>query len=258
MIRGIKNAASALQAQQQRMDVISHNIANVNTTAFKKKEVVFGDLLYQSVERRGNAVDFSGAGQKEITSGNGVYTAAVRTRPEQGFFRETGNMFDLAIAGEGYFCLLLPDGRQAYTRDGSFRLDNERRLVSPQGYRLVFPALPAEDFELVIGSKGQITLHTVSGDTIDLRQLELAYFDNPAGLENAGENLLLETAASGPARIGPPAEGTEIRQGWLENSNVELAEEMIALVRSQRNYQLNASALRTLDEMLEIANYISR
>lgn len=256
MLRGIKSAASALTAQQLKLDVTAHNVANLNTTAFKKKDVQFKDLLYQDIARRGNAV-LPGT-EKPITAGSGTAMSAIRTDTRDGISQTTGRELDFAIIGPGYFRVLLPDGSEAYTRAGEFQKDSEGYLVTPQGHRVLFPQLPAEEHELRVSEEGIVSAVTPAGEVIILGQITLAYFPNPTGLVQLGDNLFAASPASGEPRIAQPGPDTRIKQFALEGSNVDLIGEMTNMIVSQRSFSLNARALQTLDEMLQTANNIRR
>lgn len=257
MLRSISGAASGMRSQQQSIDVTANNIANVNTTAFKQKTAVFSDLVYQPIERRGNAVAPSDAGRPPVVAGTGVRVAAVRSDMRPGVVIFTGRNLDLAITGEGFFRVRLPDGREAYTRDGNFRLDSEGNVVTGRGFRVIFPALPPDGQEVLVAPSGEVTVKTAAAETAAGR-LELAYFNNPQGLLQLGDNLLLTTEAAGTATVSPVRNGTEIRQGYLENANVDLAGEMVRLIAGQRAFTLSARALRTADEMWASANQLRR
>ncbi|NLM53118.1 MAG: flagellar hook-basal body protein [Firmicutes bacterium] len=256
MLRGISNAASALKAQQLKLDITANNVANLNSTAFKKKEVQFKDLLYQDIAKRGNAV-LPGT-EKPVTAGTGTAMSAIRTDTRDGLLQTTGRELDFAIIGPGYFCVLMPDGTEAYTRAGEFQRDREGYLVTPQGYRVQFPQLPAEEQELRISEDGIITATTPTGEVTILGQVMLAYFNNPAGLVHLGGNLYAASPASGAPQIAQPGPHTRIKQFALESANVDLVSEMTNMILSQRNFSLNARALQTLDEMLQTANNIRR
>lgn len=256
MLRGLSNAASALVAQQLKLDVTANNVANLNTTAFKKKDVQFKDLLYQEEARRGNAV--LPAAEKPVTAGTGTAMSAIRTDLSDGVFQVTGRELDFAVVGPGYFRVQLPDGSEAYTRAGEFRKDGDGFLVTPQGYRVQMPQLPAEEHEFRISEDGIITAITPAGEVIPLGQVMLAYFDNPAGLIKLGGNLYAASPASGEPRIEQPGPNTQIKQFALEGANVDLIVEMTNLIVGQRNFSLNARALQTLDEMMQTANNIRR
>jgi flagellar basal-body rod protein FlgG len=257
MLRSISAAVSGMRSQQQSIDVSANNIANVNTTAFKQKAALFSDLVYQSVERRGNAVAPAGEDRSPVVAGSGVRVTAVRSDMRPGTVIATGRNLDFAISGEGFFRVQLPDGREAYTRDGNFNLDGEGNLVTGRGFRVIFPALPPDVQEVRVTPSGEVTIRTAAAETAAGR-LELAYFNNPQGLLQLGDNLLLATAAAGAATVSPVRDGAEIRQGCLENANVDLAGEMVRLIAGQRAFALSARALRTADEMWSDANQLRR
>ncbi|MFW0860931.1 MAG: flagellar basal-body rod protein FlgG [Dethiobacter sp.] len=258
MLRSLWNAASGMRAQQEKIDVTANNIANVNTTGFKKKTIVFHDLLYQSLERRGNAVAPAFAGGRPSMAGVGSAVGAVRADMRAGTYLQTGRALDLAVVGEGFFRVELPDGRIAYTRDGSFSLDAAGNLVTAQGQRVIFPALPLGQQEIKISPQGQVSAVEPDGDQLAVGTVSLAYFNNPQGLEQLGGNLLLATEASGEAENRAQGNATKLMQGYLESSNVDLSEELVNLLASQRAFELNSRALRTSDEMWSIANQIRR
>lgn len=274
MLRGLWNAASGMRAQQTKIDVVANNIANVNTTGYKKKDVSFGDLVYQSIERKGNAVMPAARGENKALAGVGSRVSEIRSNMRAGLYLQTDSPLDLAIVGDGYFRVLLPDGREAYTRDGNFRRDLDGNIVTSQGYRVIFPELPVDaGYNISIGSDGMITLPAGTGDSIEsdeaaavpegdemlqVGEILLAYFNNPSGLESLGENLLVATPAAGEAVISSVRDDTKLMQGYLESSNVDLAEEMVQLMISQRAFELNSRALRTADEMWGMANQIRR
>ncbi|MGI6658885.1 MAG: flagellar hook-basal body protein [Dethiobacteraceae bacterium] len=258
MLRGIKNAASALRGQQMKVDVTAHNLANINTTGYKKQELLFQDLLYQQVARRGNAVMAVGAEAKPVVTGVGTAMATVRRDVRAGAYLETNRELDLAIVGDGYFRVTLPDGSEAYTRAGNLQKDSSGNLVTAQGYRLQFPQLPAAAAELQISEDGMLTVVTTAGEKLTLGQIQLAYFDNPAGLVQLGQNLYAAGPNSGAARIAPPGPETRLKQGYLESANVDLAQEMTGMLLSQRAFSLNARVLQTFAEMLDIANNLRR
>jgi flagellar basal-body rod protein FlgG len=258
VLRGLQNAASGLRAQQLKIDVIAHNIANVNTYGFRNKTAVFQDLVYQSMEKKGIAVMPAPAASARVSAGSGSSVATVRSDQRAGNYLQTGRNLDLALAGEGYFHVLLPGGGDAYTRDGNFRFDGEGNVVTALGYRVVFPELPAGENRLEIDLNGAVTVINGEGEAILAGQLELAYFNNPHGLEQLGDNLLVATQAAGEVSYGAPVQGVEVIQGFLESSNVDLSEEMVRLVISGRAFELNSRALRTADEMWSIANQMRR
>ncbi|HHX73859.1 MAG TPA: flagellar hook-basal body protein [Firmicutes bacterium] len=252
-------AACAMAAQQQRTDVIAHNVANVNTAGFRRGEVLFADLLYQSLEGRGRPVvpaDISG--QKPVTAGTGCRTAAIRTGFSGGALVQTDEMLHVAIVGDGFFRVRLPSGVEAYTRDGSFRRDSAGYLVTADGFRLALPPLPAPECEVAIAAGGEVAVTLPTGERQDLGRLELAAFANPGGLARHGDNLFVATENSGPPQRLLPGGQTCLQQGWLELANVDLATELTNLLRSLRAYQVSTRALQTLDEMAGIANQLQR
>ncbi len=254
-MRALSVAATGMMAQQLHVEVIANNIANLSTTGFKRQRPEFQDLLYQSTRRIGSATSADGtilpAG---VELGLGVKTAAVYRIHDQGNLVNTENSLDLAIQGEGYFVVQLPDGTTGYTRAGNFRLSADGVIVTADGYT-VSPGItvPSDAIEITINSEGGV-FAKIQGQTSleDLGQLELARFVNPAGLEALGGNLLAETDASGPATIGTPGSdgfGT-VQQGFLESSNVNAVQELTALIAAQRAYELNSKIISAADDML--------
>ncbi|GFP28923.1 flagellar hook-basal body protein, partial [Candidatus Hakubella thermalkaliphila] len=192
------------------------------------------------------------------TAGVGSAVGAVRADLRAGTCLQTGRVFDLAVVGQGFFRVELPDGRIACTRDGSFSLDAAGNLVTAQGQRVSFPALPLGQQEIKISPQGQVSAVEPNGDQVAVGTVSLAYFNNPQGLEQLGVNLLLATEASGEAENRASGNATKLMQGYLESSNVDLSEELVNLLASQRAFELNSRALRTSDEMWSIANQIRR
>jgi flagellar basal-body rod protein FlgG len=254
-MRSLSVAATGMMAQQLNVEVISNNIANMTTTGYKRRRPEFQDLLYQSQRRIGASSSSEGtvvpAG---VQLGLGVKTAAVYRIHDQGDFVNTENSFDLAVQGEGYFVVQLPNGDLAYTRSGSFQLSPDGLLVTPDGYT-VSPGVtvPKDAIEVSINQEGQVTAKIAGqAQQAQLGQLDLALFVNEAGLEAIGSNLLQETDASGPALVGPP--GTEglgtVQQGFLESSNVNPVQEITALIAAQRAYDMNSKVISASDEMM--------
>lgn len=257
MLRSLSSAVAGMKARQQSIDVTANNIANVNTTGFKRKRVAFTDLVYQSMERRGNAVAPAGEGRPPAVAGTGVGVSAIRSDMRPGTYLETGRKLDFAVVGDGFFRVQLPDGQEAYTRDGSFQLDGEGQVVTGQGFRVIFPTLPQGERELLVAPTGAVAVKS-GGQETAVGRLELAYFNNPQGLLRIGDNLLLHSEAAGPTRVAPPEERDAVRQGYLETANVELSEEMVRLFADQRAFELSARALRTAEEMWATANQLRR
>ncbi len=255
-MRALSIAASGMQAQQLNVDVISHNIANMNTTSYKRQRAEFQDMLYQNLERPGSTSSASGAILPlGIQIGVGVRADAVARSTEQGGISATGNPYDLAINGRGFFQITLPSGQTGYTRAGNLAVNAEGQIVTADGYALE-PAVtvPPEATAIQITRDGIVEV-TLAGQTDpqQIGQLEIASFINPAGLEAIGDNLYLETPASGAATTatpGSPGLGT-LMQGYLEMSNVNAVEEISALIVAQRAYEMNARVITAADEMLQ-------
>jgi flagellar basal-body rod protein FlgG len=254
-MRSLSIAATGMMAQQLQVEVISNNIANMTTSGFKRRRPEFQDLLYQSQRRMGAASSDAGtivpAG---VQIGLGVKPAAVYPISSQGNMTSTENPLDLAIQGEGYFIIERPSGELAYTRDGSFQLGPDGMLVTADGYT-VSPGItvPEDAVQVTINATGQVQAKLQSQIApVDLGQLELAIFANEAGLEAVGNNLLVETPASGPANVNTPgATGYgSLQQGFLESSNVNPVQEMTALIAAQRAYDLNSKVITASDEMM--------
>jgi flagellar basal-body rod protein FlgG len=255
-MRALSIAASGMQAQQLNVDVISHNIANMNTTSYKRQRAEFQDMLYQNLERPGSTSSASGAILPlGIQIGVGVRADAVGRITEQGGIAASGNPYDLAIDGRGYFQVTLPSGQTGYTRAGNFAVNAEGQLVTTDGYA-VEPSItvPQEATGIQITRDGLVEVTTAnSPDPQQIGQLEIASFINPAGLEAIGDNMYLETPASGAATTatpGSPGLGT-VMQGYLELSNVNAVEEISALIVAQRAYEMNARVITAADEMMQ-------
>lgn len=257
-MRALRTAASGMSAQQLNVEVISNNIANMNTVGFKRQRAEFQDLLYHNIERMGAQSSTQGTVVPTgIQVGAGVRAGAVYRITEQGTPSLTGNTYDLAIQGKGYFQITLPSGEIAYTRAGNFSPNGEGQLVTDDGYP-VEPAItiPQDAIGVTISKSGQVQV-TTQGQTEPqvVGQLELATFFNEAGLEAIGDNLLLETAASGPANIAAPGEPGfgQVLQHYTEASNVDAVSEITALIIAQRAYEMNSKVISTADEMLSVS-----
>ena len=257
-MRALRTAATGMAAQQLNVEVISNNIANMNTVGFKRQRAEFQDLLYQNVERMGAQSSSQGTVVPTgIQIGSGVKAGSVYRITEQGSPNRTGNTYDIAIQGKGYFQITLPSGELAYTRAGNFTVNGEGQLVTDDGYA-VEPAIaiPQDALDVSISKSGQVQV-TTAGQTEPqvVGQLELATFFNEAGLEAIGDNLLLETAASGPATVGAPGEVGygNLLQHDTEASNVDAVSEITALIVAQRAYEMNSKVITTADEMLSVS-----
>ncbi len=263
MIRALFTAATGMIAQQLNLDTIAHNLANVNTTGFKKSRVNFQDLIYETIKPAGTE---TAAGQQipeGIQVGHGVRPASIAKLFTPGNYIQTGNPLDVVIEGNGFFEVTLPDGTLGYTRDGSFKRDANGQLVTADGYQ-VSPGItiPADATSVSIGSDGIVSATVVGNSTPqNLGTLQLVRFANPAGLDaSLGRNILRETAASGAPTTGQPGLdglGT-LESGFLENSNVQVVEEILNLIIAQRAYEASSKVIQTSDEMLQTANNVRR
>jgi flagellar basal-body rod protein FlgG len=248
-------AKTGLDAQQTRMAVVSNNLANVNTTGFKKSRAVFEDLLYQNVTQVGAATSQNTQSASGMELGTGVRVVATEKTYTQGNLNQTGNALDLAINGRGFFQVLLPDGTVGYTRAGDFQLNANGQLVTSSGYVLQ-PAItiPQGAQSVTIGNDGTVSaLQAGQSAPTTVGTLQLADFVNPAGLQPRGENLLSESASSGTAQTSSPGQnglGT-LLQGSIESSNVNVVEEMVNMIETQRAYEMNTKAIQTTDQMLQ-------
>ena len=263
MMRSLWSAASGMLAQQKQMDIVAHNLANVNTYGNKKVRAEFQDLIYQTLRDAGGT---SGSGTQYpqgLQIGLGTRVAATNRIFTQGPLQTTDNPTDIGIQGEGFFQIELPDGTTAYTRDGSFKIDSNRQMVTSDGFRLV-PNITLDDSatvsSLVISSDGVVSNTPAGGTQTEIGNITLVRFTNPSGLMAYGKNLFLATEASGEAVEGTPGlDGVGVlTQNTLEMSGVQIVEEMVNMIVSQRAYESNSKAITTSDSMLEIANGLKR
>jgi flagellar basal-body rod protein FlgG len=262
MIRALYTAATGMYAQQLYIDTVANNLANVNTTSFKRSRMEFQDLIYQTLRTAGNTQELGSVQPTELQVGHGVKTVASQKSFEAGAPNPTGNPLDLSIDGEGFFQVTKPDLTIRFTRDGSFKISPDGSIVTADGYQLEPNiAIPQDTVSLSIARDGTVSA-TLIGEVEPqtLGQLELARFINPAGLSAEGQNLYRETVASGPPLLGNPGtEGVgEVSQGFLEGSNVHVVEEMVAMITAQRAYEVASKAIRTSEDMLQIANNLKR
>ncbi|MEX1198439.1 MAG: flagellar basal-body rod protein FlgG [Pseudohongiellaceae bacterium] len=254
MIRSLWTAKTGLEAQQMQMDVVSNNLANVGTNGFKGSRAVFQDLLYQNLRQPGaNASEQSNL-PSGLQVGVGVRPVATERLHSQGGLEQTENSRDLAINGKGFFQVMRPDGNYAYTRDGSFQVDQYGQLVTAGGHPIE-PAIviPGNALSVDISEDGIVSVtEPGSSESREVGQMTLSSFVNPAGLQSIGENLYVETTASGPRNEGIPAQNGMggLYQGYVETSNVNVVEEMVNMIQTQRAYEINSKAVQTSDEML--------
>ena len=252
--RALWVAKTGLDAQQTRMAVISNNLANVNTTGFKKARPIFEDLVYQSMRQVGSQTTQNTELPTGLQLGTGVRTVATEKLHTQGNILQTENSLDVAINGRGYLQILMPNGDIQYTRDGSFKLDSQGQVVTSGGLTLEPNiTVPADAISVSIGRDGSVNVvQPGSAAATNVGQIQLADFINPAGLEPVGENMFRESVASGPPIIGTPGEDERgyLMQGALETSNVNVVEELVNMIETQRAYEMNSKAISTTDEML--------
>lgn len=259
MLESLYIAASGMHAQQMNVDVVSNNLANVNTTGFKKSRVDFEDLMYRNIARNNGLV---GSTSSSYRIGLGAAIASTEKVFTAGDIKKTDGQLDLAIQGDGFFEVILPDGTRGYTRSGSFKLDEEGMLVTADGNKLSQSIqIPPDTTAILVGQNGEVSA-TVTGEVrpMNLGKIELATFQNPGGLNPLGNNLYLPTAQSGDAYVATPGErgAGKVMQGFIEASNVKLIEEMINLVIAQRAYEINSKVVQASDEMMSITNGLYR
>lgn len=264
MMRSLWTAASGMIGQQFNIDTISNNLSNVNTTGFKKQRAEFEDLLYQTVLMAGTPATEVTEVPTGIQVGHGVKTSATQKMFTQGSLQNTENKSDIALEGDGFFKIQMYDGSMAYTRDGSFKIDSNRQVVTSNGYLLEPPiTLPenAINETLAISQDGRVSIKVVGDDNpVEIGQIELYRFVNPAGLSSIGGNLFKITPASGEEIAGIPGmDGmAKTHQGFLEMSNVKVVEEMVGMIVAQRAYEVNSKAIQTSDSMLATAIGLKR
>ncbi|MEW5701249.1 MAG: flagellar basal-body rod protein FlgG [Candidatus Zixiibacteriota bacterium] len=262
MIKALRTAASGMIAQQMNIDTIANNMANINTTGFKKSKVEFQDVLYERVRRAGTNVSALNVVPVNLEVGYGSRPVASTREFSGGDMNPTDNPLDVAIQGQGFFQISMPDGTIAYTRDGSFKLSGDGRLVTADGFFLNPElTLPQDTQGVAIGIDGRLQV-SLPGQTEpqEVGQIELAKFLNPSGLEAIGHNLYRATVSSGDAILGNPSQNGfgELAQGYLEMSNVQIVDEMVNMIVAQRAYETNAKAIQTADEMAAVANELKR
>ncbi len=262
MIRSLWTSATGMQAQALNLDVIANNLANVNTAGFKKSRAEFQDLLYETLRPAGTSSSQDTQVPTGIQIGHGTRPSTVLKIFSQGSMENTKNELDLAIEGDGFFQIILPNGETAYTRDGSFKLDSDGRIVNSDGFALEPEiSIPSDALSISVGIDGTVSV-LQAGDSIpsEIGTIELARFVNPAGLISTGRNLYITSEASGDEMTGTPSEDGlgSLAQGFLEMSNVSVVDEMVSMITAQRAYEVNSKSIQTADEMLQMANNIKR
>ncbi len=255
MMRSLWISKTGMEAQQTQLDTISNNLANVSTNGYKRSHAVFEDLMYQNLRQAGSNNSEQATLPTGLQVGLGTRAVATSRMFSQGNLQQTGNALDLAVRGQGFFQVQLADGTTGYTRDGSFQVSPQGQLVTNNG-EVVSPGItiPAGAQGITVGADGTVSV-SIAGQTAPqaVGQLQLANFVNPAGLEPRGQNIFTETAASGAASTGAPGQNGmgAMTQGFVETSNVNVVEELVAMIQTQRAYELNSKAIQTSDQMLQ-------
>lgn len=262
MIRALYTAATGMEAQQTNIEVIANNLANANTTGFKRSRADFQELLYQTISQPGAASSDSTKVPTGIQIGLGSRTASVDKLFTEGDLQQTGNQFDVAIEGNGFFQVTYLNGVTAYTRAGNLKLDADGNLVTSDGFPIEPTiTIPANAVKVSIGADGKVSAQQAGqSSATDVGTLELAYFANPAGLQSIGKSLMLPTDASGQAQTGTPGQsglGT-LEQGYVELSNVNVVEEMVGMITAQRAYEINSKVIQSADQMMQTANNVKQ
>ena len=262
MIRSLWTSATGMQAQALNLDVISNNLANVNTSGFKKSRAEFQDLLYETLKPAGTSSSQDSQVPTGIQIGHGTRPSTVLKIFTQGNMVNTSNELDLAIEGDGFFQIIQPDGETAYTRDGAFKLDRDGRIVNSDGFALEPEiSIPSDAVSISVGIDGTVSVLQAGESTpSEIGTIELARFVNPAGLISIGRNLYTTSEASGDEMTSTPGvDGLgSLAQGFLEMSNVSVVDEMVNMITAQRAYETNSKSIQTADDMLQIANNIKR
>jgi flagellar basal-body rod protein FlgG len=260
MFRSLNIAATGMAAQETNLEAISHNISNGNTVGYKKQRVDFQDLLYQTVRQAGTPTGPTTMSPTGLQLGTGVRVVSTSRMFQQGTILQTGNQLDVSVEGNGFLVVQQNDGTPAYTRNGALRTDGDGRIVTAEGLPLDPPiTIPPDALNVAISSNGTVSV-TMPGQTTpsDVGQIQLANFVNPSGMQAMGHNLLTPTRASGEAQLGEPgADGRgTLMQGAVEQSNVDIVEEMIGLISAQRAYEINSKVITTADDMLRAATQL--
>jgi flagellar basal-body rod protein FlgG len=258
----LRAAATGMQAQQTRVEIISNNLANVNTTGFKRSRAHFEDLLYQTKQGSAQIDGTDAQSTAAVQIGRGTRLSSVQRVNLQGPIEQTGRPLDLAIEGDGFFEIQMPNGTPAYSRDGSFTISDQGTFVTSGGYTLA-PGIsvPTDATELTVSRTGVVSVVTAGSATpVEIGRIQMARFTNPPGLRAMGENLLTQTAASGEPLSGFPGEGGlgRLLQGGLEGSNVEIVQEMVDMITAMRAYEINSKAVQSAESMAETANNLIR
>ncbi len=254
------SSATGMEAQQQQLNTIANNLANANTIGFKRAKIEFQDMLYQRDKEAGAVSGDGNTLPTHVEMGNGTQVVSTARVFTQGSIRETGAQMDVAIDGEGFIEVELPDGETGYTRDGALKIAADGRITTNSGYPVLsnFQALPDGVQSISITATGDVTVRTAQSE--QSFRIQLARFNNPAGLRSVGGNMYVETTGSGPAETGSPAENGfgRILQGFVEGSNVNVVEEMVNMITAQRAYEINSKSIQSSDEMLQVVSQLKR
>jgi len=260
-VKAMHTAATGMDAQVVRIDTIANNLANANTTGFKESQVDFADLMYEAVRQPGGSSTQDTRMPTGLEVGSGVSPVSTLKVFTPGAVRKTGGQLDMAIAGQGFFQIEAPNGEVMYSRDGNFRISSDGQVVNSRGYPL-FPniSVPEDATSVAVGVDGTVSVETPDGGSTTVGEIQLANFVNPAGLSSEGDNLFAETEASGAPTTGMPGRDGlgEIRQGYLEESNVDVVGELVDLISAQRTYELNSKVVKAGDRVLQATNYLAR
>ena len=261
MLRAFSTAATGMTAQQMMVDVIANNLANINTTGFKRSQIDFQDLLYVKMRESGTEVASGINSPSGLEVGNGVRAVSTVKVFTAGEFQNTGRKLDIAISGDGFLQVTLPNGDVRYTRDGALQVNANGQVVTSNGYPIE-PAItiPADAVSIDIGKDGGINVTNSTGTTSVVGTIQLVRFSNPSGLSSEGDNMLAQTEASGPSTTGIAGENGfgSIQAGFLEKSNVQMVTELVNLITAQRAYEINSRAIKAGDDMLQTANNMVR
>jgi flagellar basal-body rod protein FlgG len=257
MIRALWTSASGMEAQQMNLDVIANNLANVNTSGFKKSSIQFQEMMYDTSKFSGASTTDASTTPTGVQVGYGAKPVATERNFTQGILQQTGNTYDVAIQGQGFYKITMPDGTSAYSRDGSFLVNSDGQLVTNQGYLVAgVGQISPQATNVAIGSDGTISA-TVNGAAVKISPITISNFPNPEGLNSLGNNLYTQTEASGNAVDGqtPGQNGMgTLSQGYIETSNVQVVEEMVNMIQAQRAYEINSKCIQASDDMMGMAN----
>ncbi len=262
MLLSLHSSATGMEAQQLQLNTIANNLANANTTGFKRGKIEFQDMLYQRQREAGSQTAEGGVLPNNVEMGNGAQVVATSRVFTQGTIRETGERMDVAIDGQGFLEVEMPDGSTGFTRDGSLKVSSDGRIINSQGYPILSgaTAIPEGTVALTIAPTGEVTVTDGQGNQNLLFTFQLVRFNNPGGLRSVGGNLYQESEASGSPELGSPGQDGygRLLQGYVEGSNVNVVEEMVNMITAQRAYEINSKAIQTSEEMMKVVSQLKR